>query len=159
MQTTETKDDKTMITYADLLYDAAGMMSAEAAHLDRQPDKPPKPWLDGAIRRLRNEAEMIHAKLSESTGDDVLSPEDISRITKAYDSTGTAWGDVHKLVRSNEALRQQLQAVESIALRMLKGWNPMFPIDGFADHFWQRADGEQEEMTPEQLGWFRRNKS
>jgi hypothetical protein len=137
-----------MITYADLLYDAAAMMLAEAAHLDQEPTKPARPRVDGAIRRLREEAEMIHAQLRESTENGALSPEEISRIEKAYDSTGSAWGDVRKLIKSNEALRQQAQVVKSIAWRYATGW-----VAG-SKSSWYGFGGVIEPMTPSQIEWF-----
>lgn len=141
-----------MTTYADLLYEMADLMLADAAHMEKHiPENGRYPAVDGTIHRLREQAEKIHEALRTSSAHPALSTEDVERIKKRYDPTGSMYQDIHELAESHEAIRREKDTATSIAERITNYWTP-------GDEDWYSYNGVKEHMTQDQIDWFEARK-
>lgn len=148
-----------MMTYADLLYEAADMMSADAAHLERHvPEDGRHPVVDGTIRRLREEAGKIREALRTRSTYPALSTEDVRRLRSRYDDPESmACQDFNALAASHEAIRWERDTAESIADRLKSGWMDAAPKGQWWRPVPNTYDVTYEPMTNDQIAWFTRH--
>lgn len=150
-----------MTTYADLLYEAAETLDA-AAQMVRSLDH------DGMVEdypsELRADAEKIREALRTSPAHPALSTEDVERIKKYYDPSGSLYRDIEALSQSHEALRREKDTATSIAERFQAGWVPARdlkqPVAGDVQWWNQNIgiDAKDEPMTQDQIDWFEARK-
>lgn len=135
-----------MKSFADLLYEAADLLHEQIPVAEKQSRY-------NAVRDMTELLGRINDALTTSNGD-VLTPEQLSRITKKYDRTGTFFADIYALADSHEAMRRALDTNASICERYAARWMPMDPE--FDEHYtmWWKGGIKAEPMTADEISWF-----
>jgi hypothetical protein len=143
-------------TYADLLYEAAEMLD-ESAKMVSALDH------DGMAKDLPPElvilAERVREALRTRSASPALSTEDVERIRKPYDPSGSCFQDIDALANSHEQLRRERDTTESIADRLMLGYEPINREELGWTWLLSQCLGHVDRMTNDQIDWFeRRNK-
>jgi uncharacterized protein Yka (UPF0111/DUF47 family) len=142
--------DGDMTTYADLLYEAADSLDQAANRLTMGAGLKINPY----SQELVQQSEKIREALRTSPANVALSTEDVERIKKRYDPTGSMYQDIHELANSHEQIRREKDTADSIAERFATGWCSIHV------EWWKASVGKesQEPMTQDQIDWFEARK-